>query len=138
MSLLGHLFKPRRAAAKSPAKARLTQLASAGPLLRGKLHAKAAGYFGGDLTGDLSADEEFWLEPGGVIRGDLRGGDFSIEGTVRGDIHASGGVALKNRSRLRGDIHAHALSIEPGAHFSGRLVIGGAAADLTLNLQSKA
>jgi cytoskeletal protein CcmA (bactofilin family) len=137
MSLLKKLFNPRRPAAAPQAKTRLVQLASAGSLICGEMRAKAAGYFGCELEGDLHADEEIWIEPGGKIRGDLRGSDFSIEGDIRGDIHASGAVALKTRARVRGDIHANSLSLETGAQFTGLLVIGGNEKSLALNLRSK-
>jgi cytoskeletal protein CcmA (bactofilin family) len=137
MSLLKKLFKPRQKPAAPQAKARLVQLASAGPLIRGEVHAKAAGYFGCELEGDLRADEEVWVEPSGKIRGNLHGNDFSIEGDIRGDIRASGGVALKNQSQVRGDIHANSLSLETGAQFSGLLAIGGDEKSLALNLKSK-
>ena len=137
MSLLKKLFKPRKKTAAPQVKARLVQLASEGPLIRGEVHAKAAGYFGCELEGDLRADEEVWIEPSGKIRGDLHGSDFSIEGNIRGNIHASGGVALKNKSQVRGNINANSLSLETGAQFNGLLVIGGDEKSLALNLKSK-
>jgi cytoskeletal protein CcmA (bactofilin family) len=137
MSLLKKLFKPRPPAAAPAAKARLVQLASAGPLLRGALHTTAAGYFGGELVGDLGADEEVWVEPAGQIRGNLRGAEFHIEGGVEGDLTASGEVTLQGPARVRGNISAGALAIARGAQFDGRLAIGGDETSLALNLRYK-
>jgi len=137
MSLLKKLFKPRKQAAAPASKARLVQLASAGPLIRGEVYTKAAGYFGCELEGDLHADKEVWVEPSGVIRGNLQGSDFHIEGSVKGHIGATEGVTLTKLAQVTGNINAHSLSLEAGARFNGLLAIGDEERNLSLNLKSK-
>ncbi|MDR0534645.1 MAG: polymer-forming cytoskeletal protein [Verrucomicrobiales bacterium] len=137
MSLLKKLFKPRKKAAAPASKARLVQLASAGPLIRGELYTKAAGYFGCELEGDLRADQEVWIEPSGVIRGNLQGSEFHIEGSVQGHVTAAEAVTLTKQARVTGNINARSLSLEAGARFNGLLVIGDEEKNLSLNLKSK-
>jgi cytoskeletal protein CcmA (bactofilin family) len=137
MSLFKKLFGARSSSASAPAKPRLSQLASAGPRLRGVMFAAAAGYFGCELDGDLHANDEVWIEPSGTVRGNLRGTEFSVEGLVRGDITASGEVALKTKSRVTGNVSAGSLLLESGALFNGLLAIGGDEKSLVLNLKSK-
>ncbi|MDR1190205.1 MAG: polymer-forming cytoskeletal protein [Verrucomicrobiales bacterium] len=137
MSLLKKIFNLRRQVVAPLLKPRLTQLTTAGVSLRGTARTTAAGYFGGGLEGDLHAEGELWLEPGGHITGHLRGTAFSIEGRVLGDIEATGEVALKDHSTVRGNITAGALLVVPGARFTGLLAIGGDEHSLALNLKSK-
>jgi cytoskeletal protein CcmA (bactofilin family) len=139
MSLLKKLFGQRsRKSTVPPASSEpLTQLASAGPLLRGDVHTKAAGYFGCQLEGNLYGDHEVWLEPSGKIHGNVQGTHFSIEGNIHGDINAQGNVALKAKSYVHGNIHANSLTLEAGAQFKGLLVIGDEEKNLALNLKKK-
>ncbi len=45
-----------------------------------------------------------------------------LRGTVRGDIHASGRVALGPGARVEGDLHYGAIEMAAGAHIKGKLV----------------
>ncbi|MDR2463886.1 MAG: polymer-forming cytoskeletal protein [Verrucomicrobiales bacterium] len=138
MSLAQKLFHWRKRVVAPLVKPRFTQLTTGGVSLRGAMHTTAAGYFGCELDGDLSADNEIIIEPGGKIRGNLRGVDFSVEGGIQGDIDADGEVSLKDQSQVRGTVSAKSLLIESGANFSGTLAIGGDERSLALNLKSKA
>jgi cytoskeletal protein CcmA (bactofilin family) len=51
--------------------------------------------------------------------------DVVVQGTLHGDIHASGRVELRTGSHVAGDIRAARLSIEDNAIYSGKVELAG-------------
>lgn len=71
---------------------------------------------GGDASATLSVSES------GVIEGDIRVPNLILNGTVVGDVHASGKVLLNAKARVNGNVHYKVLQMEPGATINGQLV----------------
>jgi len=67
-----------------------------------------------------SDDGKLILRERGTIDGDLFVREALIDGTVRGDIHATQRVELGSSARVIGDIETAELLIQPGATFQGR------------------
>ena len=67
-----------------------------------------------------SDDGKLILSERGTIDGDLFVREALIDGTVRGDIHATQRVELGSSARVIGDIETAELLILPGATFQGR------------------
>ncbi len=56
------------------------------------------------------------------VRGRVSGdGDLVVEGTVEGDVRASGPVTIEAGARVRGDLRGDGIAIEEGAEYVGRL-----------------
>jgi len=60
------------------------------------------------------------LAAGGIIDGDISVREAQVNGTIRGDIHATERVELGSSARVIGDIETAQLLIQPGATFRGR------------------
>ena len=122
---------------KKAAKKKLGEMVSSGPRLKGNLLAKGPGIFRGALTGDFTAEQEVVILPPGIIEGNLKGLEFAVGGTVRGNIEARLGTSLLRSADVRGNIQAHSFQIETGAEFSGVVSIGLEEKEPLLNLKSK-
>lgn len=63
------------------------------------------------------------------VQANVSARDVVVQGTLKGDAHASGRVELRAGSHMTGDIHAARLAIEENAVFSGKVELntpGGA------------
>jgi cytoskeletal protein CcmA (bactofilin family) len=67
-----------------------------------------------------SEDGQLILAAGGIIDGDIFVREAHVNGTIRGDIHASQRVEFGSSARVIGDIETAQLLIQPGATFQGR------------------
>ncbi len=70
----------------------------------------------GGSASTLSVSESGWIE------GSAEAVDVVLNGTVRGDIRASGRVVLGPRAKVHGDVHYGVIETAFGAEILGRLV----------------
>lgn len=70
----------------------------------------------GDSHSTLSVSETGWIE------GSAEAAEVILNGTVRGDIRATGRVALGPRAKVHGDVHYGVIETALGAEILGRLV----------------
>lgn len=88
------------------------------------------------LKGELSGDEDLVIEGqfqgkielgnhnvlvghGAKVKADIRVKNITINGTVEGNIYASGKVFISKDGQMRGDLNAPTISIGEGAKFKG-------------------
>ncbi len=71
---------------------------------------------GGDASATLSISES------GAVEGDVRVPNLILNGSIVGDVHASGKVLLNGKARVNGNVHYKVLQMEPGATINGQLV----------------
>ena len=76
---------------------------------------------GGDASATLSISES------GAVEGDVRVPNLILNGSIVGDVHASGKVLLNAKARVNGNVHYKALQMESGATINGQLVHDAAA-----------
>ncbi|HUN26601.1 MAG TPA: polymer-forming cytoskeletal protein [Steroidobacteraceae bacterium] len=85
----------------------------------------------GRVTGNVRADgkrgSKLSVSEGGCIEGSVEVANLVLNGTVKGDIHASGLVVLGPKARVQGDLHYGVIETALGAEILGRLVPLGAA-----------
>lgn len=86
----------------------------------GTLHVD--GYFSGNLRSDHGT---LVLEESGEINTDIIVGVARINGTVVGNIKARERIELGSTARVIGDLHAPALTVQPGALFEGQCYLLG-------------
>jgi len=55
----------------------------------------------------------------GEIEADIQALQISIAGKVKGNVHASGQLAIKEHGVLLGDVETPSLVVDPGAYFNG-------------------
>ncbi|MBT3318298.1 MAG: polymer-forming cytoskeletal protein [Clostridia bacterium] len=78
----------------------------------------------GRVKGNVNAKGDVALGSKALVEGDVFGRAFNIAGTITGNVVSTGSVALLPKARVLGDIVAKALSIELGASYSGKCIIG--------------
>jgi len=60
----------------------------------------------------------------GKIEADIQAKNITIEGSVTGNINASGKVFISREGRMKGDITSPVISIMDGAQFKGSIKMG--------------
>jgi cytoskeletal protein CcmA (bactofilin family) len=82
------------------------------------LDGRVAGHVRADprSVSTLSVSETGWIE------GSAQATNVILNGTVRGDILATGRVALGPRAKVHGDVHYRVIETALGAEILGRLV----------------
>ncbi len=81
----------------------------------------------GHVTGSVRADGEpagstLSVSESGSIEGSVEVANVVLNGTVKGDIHATGRVVLGPSSKVQGDVHYGVIETAAGAEILGRLV----------------
>ena len=61
------------------------------------------------------------LKPNGKIIADVNATKIFIEGTVKGDLHATVGVTVRDSGNVKGNIVSPKVAIEEGATFNGSI-----------------
>jgi len=61
------------------------------------------------------------LKPNGRILADVNATKIFVEGSVKGDLHASVGVTVRNSGKVEGNIVSPKVAIEDGATFNGSI-----------------
>lgn len=59
------------------------------------------------------------IEPGGQVEAEVEVKNLTIQGSLKGNVHATGRVLIEKAGQLSGDIAASRLSIIEGAVFKG-------------------
>ncbi|GEM_PF-3854338 len=73
------------------------------------------------MQGNIAANDYIEICENCEIEGDITSKDIIINGTVRGNIKASGHVALKEKAIVTGDLHTGSLEIMKGAVMNGKV-----------------
>ena len=63
------------------------------------------------------------IEPSARVEADVEAGTVLLQGSLTGNIRASGTVALSSEARMKGDIVAARVTIQEGAQFRGGIKI---------------
>ena len=92
--------------------------------LTGNIDTSANVRIDGRIKGNLKSKGDVTLGPKALIEGDVFGMSFNVAGTITGNIVADGTVAILAKSQVLGNITARALSIELGASYDGKCIIG--------------
>ena len=95
-----------------------------GSVLEGSINAPGDIRIDGVLKGKLVVKGRFVLGQDGVVEGEVECGSAVISGELKANIESKEVLILKESARLYGDIKTEKLSIEPGAMFSGKCVMG--------------
>lgn len=106
-------------------RASVDTLIGPGTTIDGDLQFAGGLHIEGTVKGNLSADDEdatLILSENGRIQGEVRVPSMVLNGTIDGDVFASGKVELFERSRICGDVYYNLLEMAVGAEVNGKLV----------------
>jgi cytoskeletal protein CcmA (bactofilin family) len=77
----------------------------------------------GDVEGKIELDGLLRIASHGKVRGCVEARDAEIAGEVEGDVITRGRLTLRSTCRLKGDVVAAEIEVEPGASVQGRIQI---------------
>ncbi|MHB1284751.1 MAG: bactofilin family protein, partial [Metallibacterium scheffleri] len=101
-----------------------TSLIAADTTVHGDITFSGTLHVCGCVIGNVRGDGEalFTLSAGGVIEGGVLAPQAVINGTLRGDIHATQHLQLAAAARVEGDVRYCSLEMAAGAQVNGRML----------------
>lgn len=98
-------------------------------LIRGEVKGSEDLYVDGRVEGTISLTESrLTIGPNAVLAADVTARDVLVQGTVQGNIVATGRLELRAGCQVTGDVRALRLAIEDNAIFRGKVDLSQAAA----------
>jgi cytoskeletal protein CcmA (bactofilin family) len=98
-------------------------------LIRGEVKGSEDLYVDGRVEGTISLSESrLTIGPNAVLAADVSARDVLVQGTVHGNIVASGRLELRAGSQVTGDVRAARLAVEDNAVFRGKVDLSQAPA----------
>lgn len=81
------------------------------------------------VRGSLNAAEDIHIDGGSVVVGDIKCGNLTIDGKLKGNVHVMGNVDCQGNSVLIGDVTSTTITVGSGAKLKGRLEISDGSID---------
>lgn len=75
------------------------------------------------VRGSLNAADEVNVDSDSVIVGDIKCGNLTIDGKLKGNIHVMGNVCCQGNSVIIGDIASTTITVSSGAKLKGKVEI---------------
>jgi cytoskeletal protein CcmA (bactofilin family) len=94
-------------------------LLSSGVSIKGDVIFRTELVIDGEVEGSITSTGTLTVGEHGRIRGEIRAGSVTVQGTVEGNVFASERCALEAGATLRGDIEAPRLAVDENATFLG-------------------
>jgi cytoskeletal protein CcmA (bactofilin family) len=101
-----------------------------GSRFKGELSFEETFRIDGKFEGTIPAGSELIVGDSAEVEGEIRVERVSINGTLKGTIHATERIEIHPRARVTADLHAPVLRIEEGAFFQGTCDMSGTAPKL--------
>jgi cytoskeletal protein CcmA (bactofilin family) len=95
-----------------------------GSSIEGNITSNGNFRFDGELKGSIESKGKVVIGPSGKVEGNITCRDADISGEVKGIIKVSELTELKATAKVDCDLYTGKLSIEPGAVFSGKCIMG--------------
>ena len=90
-----------------------------GSHLKGELTFEETFRIDGKFEGKIPSGSELILGDSAEVDAEIRVERLSINGTLKGTVHASERIEIHPRARVTADLHSPVLKIEEGAFFQG-------------------
>ena len=101
-----------------------------GSYIRGDLSFEETFRIDGRFEGKIRSGGELILGDDADVNADMEVGRLSVNGKLKGSVHAAERVELLAGARVLGDISTPVLRIEEGAHFEGSCQMGKESSNL--------
>ncbi len=83
-------------------------------------------YVNGQIEGDVAAEDNdtatLVVCEGGLVKGEIRAPNVVIDGTVEGDVYASGKLELAAKAKVLGNVHYNLVEMQLGSVVNGQMV----------------
>ena len=100
-------------------------LIEVGTLIKGEIIFDNELFVMGEVEGDLHADSgraKLIVSKTGKVQGEIRVPNVVVNGTILGNVFASGNLEITGTARIFGDLHYSTIEIQGGSLITGRLV----------------
>ncbi|MDR1787487.1 MAG: polymer-forming cytoskeletal protein [Treponema sp.] len=77
----------------------------------------------GRVSGNIDARGLLVIDEGAVVEADVKASRVIVRGKVKGDVTAEEKVEIMASGKVRGNVHAPEVSMEPGCAFNGHCVM---------------
>ncbi len=92
--------------------------------MNGKIAAQEALTIAGSFEGEVRAGSQtVTVSEGAVVAADIKAGEVSVEGKLRGDVKGNARIQLTATADVQGKMETRKLSVEEGAVFRGQVDI---------------
>ena len=91
----------------------------------------------GKFEGTIPSGSELILGDSAEVTADIRVERVSINGALKGSVHATERIEIHPRARVTADLHAPVLKIEEGAYFQGSCDMSGEGSPKVVELARK-
>ena len=105
-----------------------------GSRFKGELSFEETFRIDGKFEGTIPSGSELILGDSAEVDAEIRVERVSINGTLKGTVHASERIEIHPRARVTAELHAPVLRIEEGAYFQGSCDMNGTAAPRLVEL----
>jgi len=113
---------------KSAAALGSTTLIAKGTVIRGDVEFNGALYLEGRVEGTIKADgtdATLTVSDQGAVIGEIRAPRVTVNGEIKGDVHAGDRLELAGNARVEGNIYYKVLEMAAGARIDGKMVHQG-------------
>lgn len=104
---------------------KIDTLIGSGARMEGNIYFREVLHVESEVQGNIISESKdkslLILAEKGVIKGDVVGSMVIINGTVEGDIYASGTLELARHAKVQGSVYYNLLEVEVGAQVNGSL-----------------
>jgi cytoskeletal protein CcmA (bactofilin family) len=90
-----------------------------GTVVRGNVSGLGSLEIQGRVEGDVTVTGDVIVQPGALVKGNVRGNQLSVAGSVAGNLTATEGLVLEPGSKVIGDLVAISIGIAEGALVRG-------------------
>lgn len=115
--------------AKKHKSAKIDTIIGQNTTMEGDVHFSGGLHVDGRIKGNVIAESGgnsvLTLSESGSIEGEVRVPDVILNGTVKGDVHASERIELAAHARVTGNVYYHLIEMAMGAEVNGNLVHRG-------------
>lgn len=110
-----------RAESRSPAAAveAVLSIVAAGMKITGDIETAGVIKVDGEVNGSITGARQVLLGRGGVIRGNVSGGEVVVGGRVEGSVVATERLELQSTASVTGDIDTRSIVVLEGAQITG-------------------
>ena len=94
-----------------------------GTTIEGNISSSENIRFDGNLVGNLNTKGKVFIGQSGRVTGEIRCKNCEVEGVIDGKVVVEELLSLRSMSKLYGEIKTGKLAIEPGATFTGDIIV---------------
>lgn len=112
---------PARGESKAPGTPveAVLSIVAAGMKITGDIDTSGVIKVDGEINGSITGARQVLLGRGGIVRGNVAGGEVVIGGSVEGSVTAAERLELQSTASVKGDIDTRSIVVVEGARING-------------------